>query len=175
MKHENFEIYKKLLSKPDYFNNWDEEQLSQLTEDLKEYIYKKYIMKFGVFTRDNFKCQNINCKTPDSKITCHHIKMVKNNGQDKSRNGITLCDDCHKNFHRGKCSITFPDAKYLPSHIRGITFKPELKTKINWKKFKSEMRQMRKNNKDICGIKLNFKQISLLMKFFELIYDDDND
>jgi len=170
-----YEIYQKELSEDEYFSTWEQDQLDSLTSEIKKYIYAKYIMKYGVFTRDNFKCQNIGCKTPDSKITCHHIKMVKNNGHDKPRNGVSLCNACHKGFHSGRNSISFSDNDILPSHIRGITFKSEIRSKPNWKKFKSNMREMRKNNRDVCGLKLSYDQISLLMKFLRMIYDDEND
>ena len=56
-----YEIFKKVVSQEEYFNSWGDESLKELTDKLKDQIYKKYLVKCEVFVRDNFTCQNENC------------------------------------------------------------------------------------------------------------------
>ena len=51
----------------------------------------------------------------------HHLKHQRNGGDDKPRNCVTLCHECHTAFNGGK-SITYKDAENLPKHIRGRTY-----------------------------------------------------
>jgi len=60
-------------------------------------IYKKW--RFEVFKRDNFICQK--CHESSKYIEAHHIFNFNTNKelQYEISNGITLCKECHKNFH----------------------------------------------------------------------------
>lgn len=133
-----------------------------------EQIYQRYVLKCVVFQRDNFKCQNENCKTPNSKITLHHIKFQKNNGKDKPKNGITICDTCHKAFHKGKKVLTFNGHTYR-------VHKEE--NKFDWKQHKSKSKAVRKKAREYHGCRISLKMLKILMKFLEKDYrefiDDD--
>ncbi len=99
----------------------------------------------------------------------------KNKGLNKIRNGITLCYDAHQGFHKGDNDLKFGDVNNLPPHIRGRTFKVHLENKVNWKKVKSEMKQLRKNLKNVCGLKLSWAEINILMKFLEMNFNEEDD
>jgi hypothetical protein len=167
-----YEIYKKLLSKEEYFNTWETDSVQYLNDALMEHIYKKYMVKTLVFQRDEFKCQNENCpyckNVKDyNKLTMHHVKWRKNGGQDKLKNGVTLCNGSHKNFHRGKCSLTFWDATYK---IDGMT---SHKSNINWKEIKAKNKKIRKSiSLDEKGILISSTLMLYLMKFLEYEYSD---
>ena len=142
-----YEIYRKIKSKEDYYNDWDRDNFATLTEALKVEVYNRYVVKCKVFQRDSFKCQNLECKNPSSPLTLHHIKFKKNDGEDKVRNGVTLCRTCHMGYHKAKRAIVFDNAKHLPSHIRGHKYKLEKPIKVDWKQIKSDMRLLRKQLK----------------------------
>ena len=126
-----------------------------MSEDIKEQVYQKYVIKCAVFQRDNFKCQNKYCKTPDSKLTLHHIKFQKNKGKHSLKNGITICKTCHKAYHRGKASLTF----------NGMTYRIHKEEQINWKKVKERSKEIRKANKEYHGIKISWELLRILMRF----------
>jgi hypothetical protein len=162
-----------------YFQTWDSDNYSKLNEELKKEIYNKYLMKCEVFNRDKFKCQNMLCKSSvaDDNLTVHHIKWQKNGGKDTARNGVTLCKNCHHNYHRAKAAVQFADIDTLPPHIKGHTFKLEIPDRgINWKKVKKEMKILRKNLKSECGLHLTENQLQILMKWLEITigYNSDN-
>ena len=52
-----------------------------------------------VFIRDNFICQK--CSQKAGILNAHHIESFNNNPELRTQvnNGITLCKNCHKNFH----------------------------------------------------------------------------
>jgi hypothetical protein len=76
-------------------------------------------ISYECFRRDNFTCQNPDCKkdrdqleqdrmsernkphyTPtDYVLNCHHIKPIKDGGNNRLENLITLCGKCHKIEH----------------------------------------------------------------------------
>lgn len=166
----NYELYRKIKSKKDYFSTWTEDSLKTVTEALAEAIYQKYIVKCKVFQRDNFVCQNSKCKNPQGQLTYHHIKWKKNGGDDKVKNGVTLCKPCHMGYHKGKREIKFFYSKNLPAHIRGHTFKLEKEEKVDWKVIRNEMKLLRKNLKHEHGIVLSALQWQVLMKFLTIPY-----
>lgn len=159
----------------EYFQSWDSENYQRLSQALKERIYSKYLIKAEVLQRDLFKCQNVDCNTPESKLTMHHVRFQKNGGKDSARNCITLCKTCHQGYHRGKRAVTYYDAEYLPKHLRGHTFKlgEPTATSINWKKVKAEMKKFRKG---LVGarVRLSWEDIAYLMKFLELEFESDD-
>lgn len=172
-KKNDYEIYKNIRQRDDYFAEWTEQSVKNLTEELKDIIYAKYLVKCEVFQRDGFKCQNTECEFPDHPLSMHHIKFKKNGGKDTKRNGVTLCIPCHKGYHRFKRRIVYPDADYLPSTIRGHTFQLVKPEEMDWKKLKAEMRTFRKNLKN-QGIKnrMSWDRIYELMRWLFLDYDD---
>ena len=48
------------------------------------------------FKRDRYSC--VKCNS-GKKIECHHIKPIKDGGDNQLSNLITLCYDCHKKEH----------------------------------------------------------------------------
>ncbi len=171
----SYEIYKQKLDKESYFTTW--ENIQDLTDQLKEVIYLKYLAKCESFARDSFTCQQKDCNRCNNeqyyeKLTVHHIKAKRNGGSDKSRNMITLCNSIHQSYEKGKIELMFNNSKHLPAHIRGKSFKYEKLKKVNWKQVKAEMKIFRKTLRDQCGLKLTWEEISILMKFLNLSYEE---
>lgn len=163
-----YKKYKVIKSPKEFWSTWDKEQLDNLTPLIKGQIYLRYTVKCIVFQRDNFRCQNENCKSPHSKITFHHIKFQKNEGKDKPRNCITICNSCQQRFHEGRNSLTF----------WGMTYKVDKqKQGFNWKEFKTKAKIIRKNNKKDHGITISLELIEILIRFLEIdftrLYEDD--
>jgi len=169
-----YEIFRKKLSKEEYFQSWDSDNYNNLTEALRERIYEKYLIKAEVFQRDEFACANIECEFPDSPLTLHHVKFQKNGGKDSERNCVTLCKTCHQGYHRGKRSFTLADKKELPSHMRGHTFKVSVDESVDWKKVKAEMKKLRKTLISE-RVYLSMEDLALLMKFFDMVIDSESD
>jgi hypothetical protein len=169
-----YEVFRKVVSMDEYFKSWDSGSYDRLTSELKQRIYDKYVIKAEVFQRDNFKCQNTECKYPESHLTLHHVKFQKNGGKDSGRNCLTLCKTCHQGFHRAKRAIVLADSEHLPPHMRGHTFQLTIDDSIDWKKVKSDMKQLRKN---LCTsrIILTDMEIAMLMRFLEIIADYESE
>ena len=55
------------------------------------------IWRTNVFQRDNYTCQE--CGKKGVKLNAHHINTFSNFPEDRLKldNGITLCEECHKN------------------------------------------------------------------------------
>ena len=51
-----------------------------------------------VLWRDKYQCQH--CKSKDN-LQAHHIKQRKDNGSNRVSNGLTLCEKCHEDLHKG--------------------------------------------------------------------------
>lgn len=171
-----YEIYQKKLTSKQFFNTWKDD-LEELTQELKDIIYEKYLMKQEVFIRDMFTCQNVNCpfcknKKYHNQLTVHHIKGLRNGGKNIARNGITLCNTIHKGYERAKHTFTLSKSKLFPAHMRGMTYKLSREEIINWKKVRSEMRQFRKTLKEYYGIAISWEQFEILMKFLERNFSD---
>ena len=169
-----YEMYKRKMSKTDYFTFWNTDKYDELTEDIKTKIYDKYLLKCLVFERDSYKCQNSLCKTPDSPLTMHHDTWQKDGGKDLPENCVTLCKSCHKGLNRAKLTIVYYDADYLPANIRGKSDKLTKPYEIDWKQIRKEMRTLRKNLKS-SRIYLTLKDIAMLMKFLEINFMDGDD
>lgn len=162
---DNYEIYKTVRTSDEFFSDWEEDNLKNLTLELKEKIYKKYVVKCAVLQRDNFKCQNEECITPESPLTMHHIKFQKNGGEDKLKNCITICKSCHKAFHRGKRDLTF----------WGKTYRIHQEEEVNWKEIKAQNKQLRKSVKDQHSYRVSWDMIAQLLKFlFDNKFDEDD-
>ena len=59
--------------------------------------YKEW--RQGVYQRDNFTCQI--CFGKSNKLNAHHLNNYANFPEQRTllENGVTLCEDCHKDFH----------------------------------------------------------------------------
>ena len=157
-KKMNYEKYKEVKSKEEFYSDWDKDQLRDISNSAREQIYQKYVCKCVVFQRDLFKCQNVNCKTPHSLITMHHIKFQKNGGVDKPKNCVTICSTCHKAYHRGKKSLTF----------EGRTYKLDMrKNEINYKAIVAKGKEIRKTHKKDCGIRVSMELVMILLRWLE--------
>lgn len=157
-----YEKYKTLRSPEEFWDTWEKEEIDNLTPALMEQIYQRYVVKCIVFQRDNFQCQNENCGL-SGKITLHHIRFQKNDGEDKPKNCITICQKCHKAFHRGKKGLTF----------NGMTYKIHKEdNQFNWKEYKSKAKKLRKENREFHGIRISLKLLMILMKFLETDYTE---
>lgn len=163
LKDNNYELYRKVRNPENYFATWDRETVSQLDDTLKEKIYERYVLKCFVFQRDNFKCINETCTTPDSPLTMHHIKFQKNNGKDSPRNCATICKSCHKGFHRGKNSLTF----------NGQTYRVHKVEEINWKVIKKNNKKFRKHliRDEQLSVTISYSLLEQLIKFLMTSYD----
>ena len=68
-----------------------------------------------VLFRDGHECQCCHGKSKDKILNVHHIESRKTGGNSPS-NLITLCETCHKGYHKG--TVKLPKAIY-----RGMSFK----------------------------------------------------
>jgi hypothetical protein len=57
-----------------------------------------------VLYRDGHKCQACNGKSKDKVLNVHHIES-RQTGGDRPDNLITLCESCHKAYHKGKIEL----------------------------------------------------------------------
>ena len=159
-----YERYKTVLTTEEFYSNWQEEDIKNLTPELSDKIYKRYVVKCSVFQRDDFRCQNEECKYCKNKqyeqLTIHHIKFQRNGGADKTRNCITICAPAHKNFHRKKDSLTF----------WGMSYKEHKESEIDWKAIKAEGKKIRKANFNNYGINISWQMMCALMNFLNIDY-----
>ena len=71
-----------------------------------------------VLFRDNHECQCCHGKSKDSILNAHHIESRKTGGN-APNNLITLCETCHKAYHRGEIDLnlkrgqSFRDAIFM--------------------------------------------------------------
>ena len=65
-----------------------------------------------VLTRDGHKCQHCKGKSKDQILNVHHIESRKTGG-DSPSNLITLCETCHKEFHKGNIKLKVRRGKSL--------------------------------------------------------------
>lgn len=57
-----------------------------------------------VLFRDNHQCQHCHGKSNDPVLNVHHLESRKTGG-DSPNNLITLCETCHKAYHRGELEL----------------------------------------------------------------------
>lgn len=65
-----------------------------------------------VLTRDGHKCQHCKGKSKDPILNIHHIESRKTGG-DSPSNLITLCETCHKEYHKGNIDLKVKRGKSL--------------------------------------------------------------
>lgn len=79
--------------------NWN----PNITEDERQVKrnYPKYAMwRKAVYERDNYTCQHCGCND-GGNLNAHHVESYRDNPDMRIEvsNGITLCEDCHLDFH----------------------------------------------------------------------------
>lgn len=90
-----------------------------------------------VLSRDNHTCQCCKGKSKDKILNVHHIESRKTGGN-APNNLITLCETCHKGYHKGTVK--------LPSNIkRGMKFKDAAFMGIMRWSFYEELKNRYKN------------------------------
>lgn len=65
-----------------------------------------------VLARDGHKCQHCKGKSKDPILNVHHIESRKTGG-DSPSNLITLCETCHKAYHKGEIELKAKRGKSL--------------------------------------------------------------
>lgn len=85
----------------------------QQGEQLDFFNVREYVL-----FRDNHTCQHCKGKSKDKVLNVHHIESRKTGG-DSPNNLITLCETCHKAYHRGDFELnvkrgkSFRDAAFM--------------------------------------------------------------
>lgn len=73
-----------------------------------------------VLARNGYKCQHCKGKSKDAILNVHHIESRKTGGNSPS-NLITLCETCHKEYHKGNIDLKIKRGKSLrDAAIMGI-------------------------------------------------------
>lgn len=65
-----------------------------------------------VLARDGHKCQHCKGKSKDQILNVHHIESRKTGG-DSPSNLITLCETCHKEYHKGNIKLKIKRGRSL--------------------------------------------------------------
>lgn len=77
----------------------------QQGEQLDFFNVREYVL-----FRDNHICQHCKGKSKDKVLNVHHIESRKTGG-DSPNNLITLCETCHKAYHRGEFELNVKRGK----------------------------------------------------------------
>lgn len=87
-----------------------------------------------VLARDGHKCQHCKGKSKDPVLNVHHIESRKTGG-DSPSNLITLCETCHKEYHKGNIDLKIKRGSSLrDAAVMGIMkwrLYEELRSKYN--------------------------------------------
>jgi len=83
-------------------------------EQLKFFNTREYVL-----FRDNHECRCCHGKSKDNILNVHHIES-RHIGGNAPNNLITLCETCHKKYHRGE--IKLPDTISRGNSYRDATF-----------------------------------------------------
>lgn len=87
----------------------------QQGEQLDFFNVREYVL-----FRDNHICQHCKDKSKDKVLNVHHIESRKTGG-DSPKNLITLCETCHKAYHRGDFELNVKRGKsFRDSAFMGI-------------------------------------------------------
>lgn len=87
----------------------------QQGEQLDFFNVREYVL-----FRDNHICQHCKGKSKDKVLNVHHIESRKTGG-DSPKNLITLCETCHKAYHRGDFELNVKRGKsFRDSAFMGI-------------------------------------------------------
>jgi 5-methylcytosine-specific restriction endonuclease McrA len=89
-------------------------QLTGKEYQLAEYEGNDWRQK--ILWRDKYKCQH--CKS-EVNLQAHHIKPRSQGGPNTIKNGITLCEGCHKTLHAGEWSLKKKPRQFkYPAHTQ---------------------------------------------------------
>lgn len=79
------------------YDNKPMENPNKKTRDIEGYSE----WRVNVFKRDNYTCQC--CGKKAKKLNAHHLNSYNTDKEHRTdiNNGITLCEKCHKEFHKG--------------------------------------------------------------------------
>lgn len=77
--------------------NWKGGISSKRERDMQTAKYKKW--RESMYAKDNYTCQK--CGQVGYKLNAHHIESYSDNPSLRYdvENGITMCEECHKDFH----------------------------------------------------------------------------
>lgn len=103
-----------------------------------------------VLARDGHKCQYCKGKSKDPILNIHHIESRKTGG-DSPSNLITLCETCHKEFHKGNIKLKVSRGKSLrDAAVMGI---------MKWKLYE-ELKSLYPNVKMTFGYITKYNRIN---------------
>ena len=91
------EVSKRNVGQKHY--NYNPNLTNKEREDKRD-TSQNYKWRLSVYKRDNFKCKK--CGVHNNELRAHHIKNYATNKNIRYDldNGVTLCDKCHKQFHK---------------------------------------------------------------------------
>ena len=96
--------------------SFDMQKIKHLDIQGEEYQQGKQLgfwnVREYVLWRDGHACQHCHGKSKDPVLNVHHLESRKTGG-DAPNNLITLCETCHKAFHRGKFELKIKRGKPL--------------------------------------------------------------
>ncbi len=78
--------------------------LPESTDYQQGEMYGEYNVRQYVFHRDGYRCRKCGAHGKDVKFHCHHLESRKV-GSDAPSNRITLCESCHKKYHKGLITL----------------------------------------------------------------------
>lgn len=146
------------INEEEYFKNWDEETLANLTPEQKEEIIKWFLNKQLALHRDGWKCKNEYCETGVNsleleerrpKVSVHHVipridfkenpTLPKRLGYEchDLENLATLCRTCHRGYEKALLAIC----------IKGQEYKLDRPTSFDFKKIIKEGKELRRRLK----------------------------
>ena len=96
--------------------SFDMQKIKHLDIQGEEYQQGKQLgfcnVREYVLWRDGHACQHCHGKSKDPVLNVHHLESRKTGG-DAPSNLITLCETCHKAYHRGKFELKIKRGKQL--------------------------------------------------------------
>lgn len=121
-----------LRQQGDKHHNWKGGVTEQRDKVRTHPLYKDWRKK--VFERDDYTCQS--CFSKGLEIHAHHMSSYKDNPKERLKlaNGITLCGECHRQFHvfdraglfegaenkfQAKAKQTFESAGFFVFNVHG--------------------------------------------------------
>jgi len=127
--------------------------------------------RFEILNRDGYRCQNKGCKyqepigITDSNLEIHHLverekfranlNLPKELGyvMDDPQNLATLCTTCHRRYHCGVIVLC----------VKGKKYEVDLPQRFNWRHFKKEMKQLRREYRHLWNKQLSAEEFVILI------------
>jgi 5-methylcytosine-specific restriction endonuclease McrA len=105
--------------------------------DREDPKYKAW--RFGIFKRDEFCCQS--CYKKGVKLQAHHIKRWADFPELRylQSNGITLCEDCHKQVNGNEEAFELDFKKKIEQkkiYEQGLKVKKNKESRSLWTKWR---------------------------------------